>query len=268
MFVFRRSALHDWHGRACRGPPFAFTSMVVAHLSAYAAVPSGGHLTRASSRQPCAATHRFPPQRLHGYADGGALGHRSCVAGMPGTQTDSSLALLTSTSSPASPRWPRGPWRRSWPSSLWPAFAFLRRTGRFCVLVRSGAPGALLYLAMVLALVTLPVTAPEPYLLPRVLLATPIWKAIRHPIAMRHLAAILGTDLVVVLLALIAVDGHRGSGALIDGIHTLGVSAAVRRSSLCKPCAGQRRRCLPEFLFSWAAGSIVFISCSQCKRPG
>jgi hypothetical protein len=73
--------------------------------------------------------------------------------------------------------------------------------------------------------------------------------------------------LVVVLLALMpwTVIAVR---ALIDGIHTTWCEWRVRRSSLCKPCAGQPGDAFPEFLVLWALIPIVFFSCSQSKLPG
>ena len=114
MFVFQEFGVHDWSARL-PSASFAFI-MVGADLPAHAAIPTRRAPGRGADHGGLRGHHRLFARRVDRHADGRAAVASACWAGMRGTKPIRSSGCLIFTSLPASPRWPKGRWRRSWPS--------------------------------------------------------------------------------------------------------------------------------------------------------
>jgi len=259
MFVFRDFGVHDWTARV-PAATFAFIMVVLIYLHMRRFRP-GGHLDAALITAACAAIIGFSrsastDMQMAAPLAIGLLGWYAWY------ETDSKFWLFDIYFFTGVATLAKGPVAPFLAIVIVAAFAFLRRD--WSILRRSfWWPGALLYLAMVL----------------------PWFIAVQHQnptffreFFLQHNLERFATNryehqqpfwyyLVVVLLALMpwTVIAVR---ALIDGIHTTWCEWRVRRSSLCKPCAGQPGDAFPEFLVLWALIPIVFFSCSQSKLPG
>ena len=259
MFVFQEFGVHDW---AARLPSTSFAFMMAAliylHMRRFR---PGGHLDAALITVACAG--------MIGFARGASTDMQLAAPlaiGLLGWyawyETDSKFWLFDIYFFTGIATLAKGPVAPFLALTIVASFAALRRD--WSLLRRSiWWPGIVLYLAMVL----------------------PWFIAVQHqnPTFFReffweHNLQRFATNrykhaqpfwyyLVVVLLATMpwTVVAIRALG---DGIQTSLCEWKLRRSSLCKPCAGRPGDSFPEFLVLWAVIPIVFFSFSQSKLPG
>jgi len=259
MFVFQEFGVHDW---AARLPSTSFAFMMAAliylHMRRFR---PGGHLDAALITVACAG--------MIGFARGASTDMQLAAPlaiGLLGWyawyETDSKFWLFDIYFFTGVATLAKGPVAPFLALTIVGAFAALRRD--WSLLRRSiWWPGIALYLAMVL----------------------PWFIAVQHQnptffreFFLEHNLERFATNkyqhaqpfwyyLVVVLLATMpwTVIAIRALG---DGIQTSLCEWKVRRSSLCKPCAGRPGDSFPEFLVLWAIIPVIFFSFSQSKLPG
>jgi 4-amino-4-deoxy-L-arabinose transferase-like glycosyltransferase len=259
MFVFQDFGVHDWAARL-PSTSFAFIMALLIYLHMKRFRP-GGHLDAALITVACAG--------IIGFARGASTDMQMAAPlaiGLLGWyawyETDSKFWLFDIYFFTGVATLAKGPVAPFLALVIVAAFAFLRR--EWSILWRSfWWPGVALYFAIVL----------------------PWFIAVQHQnptffqeFFLEHNLERFATNryqhsqpfwyyLVVVLLAVMpwTVVAVR---ALVDGILTSVAEWRVRRSSLCKPCAGQPGDAFPEFLVLWALIPIVFFSFSRSKLPG
>jgi len=259
MFVFQEFGVHDW---AARLPSTSFAFMMVAliylHMRRFR---PGGHLDAALITVACAGMMGFSrgastDMQLAAPLAIGLLGWYAWY------ETDSKFWLFDIYFFTGVATLAKGPVAPFLALVIVTAFSALRRD--WSLLRRSiWWPGIVLYFAMVL----------------------PWFIAVQHQnptffreFFLEHNLERFATNkyqhsqpfwyyLVVVLLATMpwTVIAIRALG---DGIQTSLCEWKIRRSSLCKPCAGLPGDAFPEFLVLWAIIPILFFSFSKSKLPG